>query len=183
MRAAVTAKVSGGAKARRVLEAIGDKAGKGGLLRVGYLESSKYPDGMSVAQVAFRQEFGTPDARFPIPPRPTFRMMIAKHKAEWSKQLAVLLKTDGYDAAKSLRTMGVVIKDELVDSVLNANVAPISPVTAMVRKIRKGRATLRTVFEAIRLVRAGKTGVTGAGARRLVDSGVMERAPDFEIVP
>lgn len=183
MAAAVTAKVSGGAKAQRVLEAVGGRAGKGGLVRVGYLETATYPDGTPVALVAFWQEFGTPSARFPIPPRPTFRMMIAKHWTEWSKQLAVLLKTGGYDSKKALRTMGGVIRDELIDSVLNASVLPISPVTAMVRKIRKGRATLRTVFEAIRLVKAGKTGATGSGARRLVDSGVMERAPDFEVMP
>lgn len=185
---AVTAKVTGGDKAVRVLEAFGDKVGKGGLVRVGYLESAKYPDGTSVAQVAVWQEYGTPNAKFPIPPRPTFRMMIAKHKSEWSRQLAILLKTEGYDSKRALSTMGGVIRDELVDSVLNADVKQLSPVTLMVRSMKQKnpslKVTLRTIYAAIGRVRAGLAGVSSGSSagRRLVSSGDMSRAPDFEVV-
>lgn len=183
--AAVTAKMIGGARMTKVLHQIGKSAGAK-RVRVGYLESATYPDGTPVAQVAFWQEFGTPAARFPIPPRPTFRMMIAQHKAEWGPQLGRLLKSAHYDARTALGTMGQRIKDELVDSVLHAGVAPLSEVTLMLRKMRaenpRRRVTLSTVFAAIRRVQAGEKGITGTGAKRLILTGVMQRAPDYEVV-
>lgn len=183
--AAVTAKMTGGARAKQVLESIGRTAKGDPYVRVGYLESSTYPDGTPVAQVAFWQEFGTPGARFPIPPRPTFRMMIAKHKKEWGPQLGALLKSSGYSSARALASMGERIKDELVDSVLHAGVKPLSAVTLMLRKMRaenpKLRVNLITVYQAIQRVQAGEKGLAGTGAKRLVDTGVMQRAVAYEV--
>lgn len=168
----------------RELERIGNTV-RGARVKVGYLAGATYPDGTSVAQNAFWQEFGTPDARFPIPPRPTFRTMIAKHKGEWGPQLANLLKT-GHDSKDALSLMGEVMKDELVDSLLHADVKDLSAVTLMLRKMRDEspgmKVGISTVFQAIQRVRAGETGATGTRAKRLVVTGTLERAPDYLVV-
>jgi hypothetical protein len=182
---AVTASVKGGDKLAKVLESIGRNARA--KVKVGFLAGgATYADGTPIAQVAFWQEFGTPGARFPIPPRPTFRMMIAKHKGEWGGQLGRLLKVDGYDAHHALASMGEVMRDELIDSILHADVAALSAVTLMLRKMRAEdsslRVTLTTVFEAIRRVQEGESGASGTAARRLIDTGQLSRTPDYEVV-
>jgi hypothetical protein len=186
--ATVSAKLIGGQKLSKVLAQISERAGgrSGAHVKVGYLAGATYPDGTPVAQNAFWQEFGTPGAQFPIPARPTFRTMIKQHMAEWGGQLARVLKGANYDRHTALGRMGELIKGELVDSLLHADVAPLSAVTLMLRKMRDENPGLRvsraTVFEAIRRVRAGEQGATGTRAKRLVNTGVLERAPDYEVV-
>lgn len=173
----------GGDKMAQVLAEIGSRAA--GRVKVGYLEGATYPDGTSVAQVAAWQEFGTPGALFPIPPRPTFRIMIGKHKGEWGRELARVLRACGYDGRVALARMGERMKDELVESLLSANVAELSEVTKMLRKMRSDnpgiKMGLTAVFEAIRRVQAGESGATGTAAKRLIDHGVLLRAPAYEV--
>ena len=173
----------GGEKMGRVLASIGRNATS--RVKVRYLEDATYPDGTSVAQVAFWQEFGTPGAMFPIPPRPTFRIMIRKHSKEWGPELAKNLKASKYDGRTALGRMGESIKDELVDSILHADVAELSEVTKMLRKMRSEdpgmHMGLTAVFEAMRRVRAGDQGATGTAAKRLIDTAVMLRAPAYEV--
>jgi len=176
--------VRGGGAIERELERIGRDM-RSARVKVGYLESERYPDGTPVAQVAFWQEFGTPGAKFPIPPRPTFRAMLAKHRGEWGSQLAEQL-SEGKTSHDALAVMGEVMSGELMHSVQTADVKALSPVTLMLRKMvtrmSGGRVTLRKVYEAIRRVKAGEQGVTGARAKRLVDTGQMQSAPTYEVV-
>lgn len=50
-------------------------------VKVGILDNSKYPDGTSVATVAFMNEYGTSK----IPPRPFFRQTISEQKSNWTQ--------------------------------------------------------------------------------------------------
>jgi len=52
--------------------------------RVGWFESSKYPDGTPVAYVAAINEFGTKD----IPARPMMRPTVKANRAAWMKIIA-----------------------------------------------------------------------------------------------
>lgn len=184
--ASLNVRITGGNQVQKVLAEIGKNVGKRAHVNVGYLAEATYPDGTPVAQVAFWQEFGTPAARFPIPPRPTFRTMIAKHQKEWGPELAKFLPAHNYDAHAALTAVGQHMKEELQDSVLHADVAALSPVTLMLRKMRSDDPSLKvglgTVFEAIRRVQAGDSGASGTQARRLIDSGLMARASDFEVI-
>lgn len=47
-------------------------------IRVGWFPENVYPDGTPVALVMFWNEFGTPNAKHPIPPRPLFRQAAEK---------------------------------------------------------------------------------------------------------
>lgn len=179
--AAPQVKLVGGVKMEKVLAQIQKRAGKGSFVKVGYLEGSVYPTGISVAQVAFWDEFGTKIS----PPRPTFRPMIANGTPRWGKELGTVLKTKGYDATASLDVMGLRMAEELTESVVNTQVAPLSEVTLVLRKMKDEGAVLPLTFadvlEARRRVAAGEKGASGTRAKPLIDTGTMQRAPAHEV--
>lgn len=142
--------VQGGQNFTRVLASIGANAKSAQAVRVGFLANATYPGGTKVATVAFWNEFGTVNQV----PRPFFRRMIAKCSPQWGAQLSRAMVSYGYDAQRALAAMGLVIKDELVSSIVEFLDPPLRPST--VRK--KG-------FD-----------------KPLIDTGVMQRAPDFEVV-
>lgn len=104
----------GGEKLNKILAYIAEKAGKGGLLKVGFLEGATYPDGTNVAQVAYWNEYGTVTS----PPRPFFRQMIASKSPKWGAALGKSLISSDYDGEKALKLMGHGISDQLVTSIV-----------------------------------------------------------------
>lgn len=104
-------------------KALQDRKPNGGLLRVGIINSATYPDGKSVAQVAFDNEFGTKK----IPPRPFMRSTIAEKKAEWIAMVAPLVQQVG--AEKAMLQLGEVIKGDIVFTILNLTNPPNAPST------------------------------------------------------
>jgi hypothetical protein len=122
------------------------------LLRVGFLESAKYPDGKSVAMVASINEYGAPSRG--QPPRPFFRNMIAEHEAGWPEMIMELLKKNHYKADLALAEAGAIIAGQLRQSII----ALISPPLAA--------STVRA-----------KGGVD----KPLIDTGVMLGSVDFEV--
>lgn len=178
--------LSGGDKLKARLAEIAQKVDRARSVKVGFLSGATYPDGTPVAAVAAYQEFGTPNARFPIPPRPFFRTMIKDKSPEWPETIAALLKADGYDAERALDQMGEVIAGELRESIIDTNEPPLSPVTLMLRRMKADdpdlKVSLRTVYEAIRRVRKGETsGLSGTGAKPLVESGHLLQSVDHEV--
>lgn len=141
--------LKGGDRARVMLARIGTALGKGATVKVGFLAGATYPDGLSVAQVAFWNEFGTSRA----PPRPFFRGMIADKSPTWGKALALNLKDTNYNGEQTMGRMGQGIKDQLVQSIVEFSTPPNAPYTIA----KKG-------FD-----------------KPLVDTGVMQRTPDFEV--
>jgi len=110
-------KLSGGKKLEEALKLLGAKAKNAAVLNVGFMSDATYPDKnhTPVAAVAATNEFGRPDHN--QPPRPFFRGMITKESPHWGKGLGDILKSEDYDAARSLRIMGKEIEGELVQSI------------------------------------------------------------------
>jgi hypothetical protein len=147
--------VKGGDKLASALREIAAKLGSDtAAVKVGFLEGATYPGGdenagLPVAQVAFWNEFGTIKA----PPRPFFRNAIAQHSPQWGPALGSALKQGSYGARKALTLMGTLIKDQVVQSIVDTNSPPLAPSTVA----RKG-------FD-----------------KPLIDTGVMQRSVDFVV--
>lgn len=101
--------------------------GRSPVVRIGFLENARYPDGTPVAMIAAIQDGGAPNAG--IPPRPFFRNMIAKKKGEWPAAIAGLLKANDYDAEKVLGLTGAAIAGQLRQSIIDTNDPPLAEAT------------------------------------------------------
>ena len=138
---AAKVKVTGGKRAAAIIKAIGKHVGQQ-RVRVGFLESAKYPafrtqgtapnrktrpvKVLPVAQVAFWQNFGTARApgHAPTPPRPFFNNMITKKSPRWGDAVAQILKHNDYDGAKTLGLMGELIQGQLQQEIIDTNTPP-----------------------------------------------------------
>jgi hypothetical protein len=122
-----------------------------GTVSIGFLSGATYPDGTSVAQVAFWNEFGTKghasktpgpsaeaiaagEAREPelvggSPPRPFFRRMVAKESPEWADHLGKALIATKGDGPKALALMGEEIKGQLMQSINELTEPPLAAST------------------------------------------------------
>lgn len=119
------------AKVQGKLDEISKKMG-GVSVSIGFMEDATYPDGTSVAAVAFWNEFGVPEHN--QPPRPFFRNMIEEHQDEWPAQMAAQAKGTNYDGPRVLGLMGELIKGELQQSINDLD----SPALAASTVARKG---------------------------------------------
>ena len=84
-----------------------------GKVKVGFLAGATYPDGLSVAQVAFWNELGTTKT----PARSFFRTMISNESPGWSMKIAKLAKR-GADGKTILGMMGEDIQGALQQSIV-----------------------------------------------------------------
>lgn len=175
-------KLSGGDKLEKALAAIGKNINKASSVDIGFLEDATYPDGQSVALVAFIQEFGAPNAK--IPPRPFFRTMIQDKSPGWPKAIADNLKQNNYDADKTLDQAGAGIAGQLQQSIIDIVEPPLSQTTLMLRKMRADNPDLvvtgKTVGEAAARVAAGKS-YGGVSTKPLVDSSKMLHSVDWVV--
>lgn len=175
--------LSGGDKLEAKLAEIARKMGKGGTLRVGFLEGATYPDGTSVPYVAAIQEFGAPSRG--IPPRPYFRPMIAEKSGAWGKSIGDLAVQHDYDADTVLERMGVGISDQLRNSIMRVTGPALSPVTLLLRELfgnHPEEITFADVMDARRQIAAGRTPkVSGTGAKPLQWTGHMLNSVNFEV--
>lgn len=109
----------GGDKFKAALKQAVDKAASG-TVRVGIIESQTYPNGESVAQVAYWNEYGTAT----IPARPFFRNTIAERQGEWADKAASILQhTDG-DVGRALALIGEGVKGDIVETIQNFTEPP-----------------------------------------------------------
>ncbi|SEF31357.1 hypothetical protein ABL840_09165 [Variovorax sp. NFACC27] len=172
--------LKGGNHLQEKLKAMAEQLSKGKLLRVGFLETAKYPDGTNVAQVAYWNEYGTKTA----PPRPYFRGMLAKKKMKWGNAVAANLKATDYDFDKTMNRMGEGIKDQLVQSIVETSSPKLSPITIMLRGMRYNDPSLqvtgKVVGEAAARVDAGKTNY-GAPEKPLIWTGDMQRSVAYDL--
>lgn len=156
--------MSGGKELERKLAEIAKKLSKRGVVRVGFLERSKYPDGTPVAMIAAIQDFGAPSVG--IPPRPFFRNMVADKKGEWPAAIRGLLESSDYDVAGTLRQTGEAIAGQLRQSIYDTNEPPLKPATIRARIRRSSGGPPR-----------GATGIE----KPLVDTGLMFQSVDYEV--
>ena len=102
------------------LKALADKNS----LKVGFFETSKYQNGIFVADVAKNNEFGTLE----IPSRPFFRNAIENNSKKWINFLAQdLVKSE--NAEISYNRLGEVARGDIVKSINQTNSPANSPLT------------------------------------------------------
>lgn len=99
---------------------------------------------LSVAQVAFWNEFGTTTA----PPRPFFRNMIAKHSGDWSDQFATVLKQSDYDASSAFQLLGKLMQEQLRTSI-NEWPGDNAPLTIALKGFNKGLIDSGTMLRSV----------------------------------
>ena len=92
-------------------------------MRVGIIEAKNYPDGTPVAQVGYKNEYGTDK----IPSRPFFRTAIANVKNEMVDTIAKSLRSN--DVETALRHGGEILTNELKEQVMTWSDPPNAPYT------------------------------------------------------
>ena len=88
-------------------------------VQVGVIDGSKYPDGTSVASVAFWNEYGTKTA----PARPFFRDTIKQEKSNWSA-LATKAIRAGYTVEHMLGLVGAQMQTSIQLSIMTFSNPP-----------------------------------------------------------
>lgn len=119
--------VSGGSRQASVLAERLGRISRATEVQVGFLENATYPDGTSVALIAAINEFGAPSRG--QPPRPFFRRMIIAKSPEWPGAIADLLKTNDFDANRTLEQVGAAIKGQLQQSIVDLVDPALKPST------------------------------------------------------
>ena len=114
------ASVSGGDRMKREMAKVVARLKSAHVVRAGFTEQAKYPDGTAVALVASAQNFGAPAQG--IPPRPFFSNTIAAKRKIWGADLGTLLKKTKLNAREALELMGARmagdIKQGIVDKII-----------------------------------------------------------------
>lgn len=118
----------GTAKIVATLEGLQGKAAK-----VGWFETSRYPEGTPVAYVATIQEFGTSR----IPARPFMRPAVADHGQEWLDLLAEGAKASMNGGPSPVQVLEMVAL-QAAGNVAEKIVAVTSPALSPVTVARKG---------------------------------------------
>ena len=116
-------------------------------LNVGWFESSKYEDGMPVAQVAIMNEFGSVAKN--KPPRPFMRNAISDNENRWSKTANQVSKNilKGQSIETGLNLLGVVVESDVKKSIVDITSPALAQSTINARKSRvaKGRKIQATI--------------------------------------
>jgi hypothetical protein len=148
-------RVIGGKKITIALKVLEQKITNAGVLRMGFLESATYPQtapGAAALHVA-QVAFWNEFGTVTAPARPAFRNMVARESKNWGKMLAAAIKATNYDGGKALAMLGQSMRDEL-ESEIAQWPADNAPSTVARKGFNKG----------------------------LVDTGVLQRSPDYEVV-
>lgn len=93
-------------------------------VQVGVLDGSKYPDGTSVASVAFWNEYGTKTS----PSRPFFRQTISQNKSDWV-ELATKSLRAGYSVEHMLGLVGAQMQTDIQFSIMTWTTPRNAPYT------------------------------------------------------
>lgn len=93
-------------------------------LEIGFIDGAKYPNGASVASVAFWNNYGT----WNIPARPFFDNAISENKKKWFQTYKQAIQS-GRNSIEALEITGTVAKDDISQSIVNYNEVPNAEVT------------------------------------------------------
>jgi hypothetical protein len=107
----VTKTLSGGYKLQEKLQSIAK--GMTGSLSAGFFAGETYPDGTSVPEVAFYNEFGTSKS----PARPFFRSAISNDSDEWGDVAGKAAVATNYDGIATLTVVGNQIVESITQSI------------------------------------------------------------------
>ncbi|MEY0837378.1 hypothetical protein AB7238_14215 [Providencia alcalifaciens] len=128
-------------------------------VRVGFINGETYPDGTSVAEVAYKNEYGVPENN--QPPRPFFRNAINEHSEEWVDAISRGIG-NGLDARTVLEAVGAVVQGDVQESIATLVEPPLSQETIRRRRERKV--------------------MPNSSAKPLVDTRVMIGSVNYEVI-
>jgi len=147
-----------------------------GTVQVGFIDNDQAP-------IAFWNEFGH-KGRFPAPPRPFFRTMVANESGKWPAMMARALHDTKMDGKKTLAFMGEEIEGALKQSIIDLTSPPLSAVTLRLR-LKFGNQPqnirLRDVYSAIGDVRSGAEVASGTQAKPLIWTGDMLNSTSYKV--
>ena len=141
-----------------------------------FATAERYPNGMSVAEVALIQESGAP-ARG-IPPRPFLKPAINDNKQAWIKNLSLGIRETGagrMNAEDVLEKIGGQMAGDIRKAITSEPLAPLSAITLVLRKWRRQGRTITgaTVGEAAAAYDADPSIVQGVSDTPLNDTGKL----------
>jgi hypothetical protein len=93
-------------------------------VKAGVMPGSKYPDGTSVATVAYKNEYGFKN----IPSRPFIRTTVREQKAAWVELTKKGIKA-GYTLEHTLNLVGLSMQNEIQYSIMIWSQPPNAPYT------------------------------------------------------
>lgn len=103
-------------------------------VQVGVIDNSKYPDGTSVASVAFWNEYGTrKNGKQWIPPRPAIRNTVKEQKEAWAALARQGIKA-GYSIEKMLGLVGAQMQTDIQYSIITFSTPPNAAYTIAKKK-------------------------------------------------
>lgn len=137
------------------LDAISDVTGK-----VGWFESARYENGVSVAYVASIQELGATTGHGVIPPRPFMRTTASEQKEQWA-QIAAQVSREIIQGKRApqdaMQALTLKAEGDVGKKIAEITEPPLSPVTLEIRAMKKHNPDLQitaaTVGEAARRVK------------------------------
>ena len=147
-----------------------------GTVTVGFIDSDQAP-------IAFWNEFGH-KGRFPAPPRPFFRTMVANESPKWPEMMAGELKHSKMDGHRTLAFMGEEIEGALKQSIIDLVAPPLSKTTLRLRlKFGNNPQNIRArdVVQAQRDVAAGEPVASGTQAKPLIWTGDMLNSTTYKV--
>lgn len=103
-----------------------------GIVRVGWFSGIRYEDGLPVAQVAYWNEYGVPNAKYPIPARPFMRPVMHAQQNDLKERLRSLYMAairNNTNTLNALATFGELVLYKIQDQI-HANIyTPNAPIT------------------------------------------------------
>ncbi|RYY79935.1 MAG: hypothetical protein EOO69_04520 [Moraxellaceae bacterium] len=188
------AKVTGGNLAPAILDAIAAKIQQAGILRVGFLESETYPDGLPVAQVAFWNEYG---AEVDVPAHQTTVYRSIKANGDFNKNgRFVRRKNSNYATVHDVPAHKIVIPArpffrKMIETnksgwslafgnMMKANDYDVTRVFNLMGEGIKDQLT-QSIVEFSDPANAASTARKKGFNNPLIDTGVMQKAVGYEI--
>lgn len=153
----ITASLKGGEALERHLKHIHEQLGPGATVNVGFLADATYPADAASKGAPLKVAqvaFWNEFGTKRAPPRPFIRDMIESKSPRWGNALGLQLRATDYDAEAAMLRMGEGIQGQMVKSIVDFKDPPNAPYTVA----RKG-------FN-----------------KPLIDSGVMQRSVDYQVI-
>lgn len=128
---------------RQIIESIGDLSGAVGTVGL-HDDTGSYPDGKSVVEVGFMQEFGASGVKFKdeglidIPSRPFMRGTFDTKKREWINKIKIgtrrYVASGGTDPKAFLGGIGFILQADIQNAIFDIKLPPNSPRTLRHKK-------------------------------------------------
>lgn len=109
--------------------------------KAGFFPSAKYGEadgGEYVAEVAFKNEYGSPLDH--IPPRPFFRPAVAENKKSWSEIVRLTIKRGG-SVEDAMEAVGLQMQGDIRDALDDVTTPELSEMTLRLRQERGNSST------------------------------------------